>query len=138
MLERRRNNDQLDASVGAVGVLVRCCSSTFRNSNPRTETFKALAGTVKSGLVAFVSADGIKWNKLRPEPVVTYTKEYAFDSQNVAFWSEADGCYVCYFRHFLDKTLRSVCRTTSADFVAWSQPVPLKPNFRRLPVRRFA
>jgi hypothetical protein len=93
------------------------------------ERFKALAGTVKSGLIAFISADGIHWKKLRPEPVVTYTKEYAFDSQNVSFWSEAEGQYVCYFRHFLDKTLRSVCRTTSADFITWSAPVPLRPNF---------
>lgn len=96
---------------------------------PADQRFKALAGTVKSGLVAFVSADGIHWNKLRPEPVITYTKEYAFDSQNVAFWSESESCYVCYFRHFLNKQLRSVCRTTSADFVTWSEPVPMKPNF---------
>ena len=91
--------------------------------------FKALAGTVKSGLVAFVSGDGIHWRKLRPEPVITYTKEYAFDSQNVSFWSESEGQYVCYFRHFLDKQLRSVCRTTSPDFTGWTEPVPLRPNF---------
>ena len=96
---------------------------------PSEERFKALGGTVKSGLVAFISADGVHWKKLRPEPVVTYTKEYAFDSQNVSFWSEAEGCYVCYFRHFLDQKLRSVCRTTSADFVTWSEPIQLKPNF---------
>lgn len=100
-----------------------------RANVPAEERFKALAGTVKTGLAAYLSADGIHWRKLRPEPVITYTKEYAFDSQNVAFWSEAEGCYVCYFRHFLDKKLRSVCRTTSADFVTWSEPVPLKPNF---------
>ena len=100
-----------------------------RPNVPASERFKALAGTVKSGLAAFVSADGIHWKKLRPEPVVTYTKEYAFDSQNVSFWSVSEGCYVCYFRHFLDKKLRSVCRTTSPDFVNWSEPVPLKPNF---------
>ena len=93
------------------------------------ERFKALAGTVKSGLAAFVSGDGIRWRKLRPEPVITYTKEYAFDSQNVSFWSESEGRYVCYFRHFLDKKLRSVCRTTSSDFTHWTEPVPLRPNF---------
>lgn len=106
--------------------------SPFLDQRPEVmpeQRFKALAGTVKSGLVAFVSADGIHWKKLRPEPVITYTKEYAFDSQNVAFWSQVEGCYVCYFRHFLDKKLRSVCRTTSTDFVTWSEPVPLKPNF---------
>lgn len=96
---------------------------------PQNERFKALAGTVKSGLVAFLSGDGIHWNKLRSAPVITYTKEYAFDSQNVSFWSESEGCYVCYFRHFLDGKLRSVCRTTSADFVTWSEPVALRPNF---------
>lgn len=95
---------------------------------PAEERFKALAGTVKSGLFAFVSGDGIRWRKLRPAPVITYTKEYAFDSQNVAFWSESERQYVCYFRHFLDKRLRSVCRTTSPDFTQWSEPVPLKPN----------
>lgn len=95
---------------------------------PSDERFKALAGTVKSGLVAFVSGDGIRWRKLRPEPVITYTREYAFDSQNVSFWSEAEGQYVCYFRHFLDGKLRSVCRTTSSDFLTWSDPVPMKPN----------
>jgi hypothetical protein len=78
---------------------------------PAEQRFKALAGTVKTGLVAFVSADGIRWSKLRPEPVITWTREYAFDSQNVSFWSESEGCYVCYFRHFLDKQLRSICRT---------------------------
>lgn len=96
---------------------------------PADERFKALAGTVKTGLVAFVSGDGIHWRKLKTEPVITYTKEYAFDSQNVSFWSESEQCYVCYFRHFLDKQLRSICRTTSQDFVTWTEPVPLKPNF---------
>lgn len=95
---------------------------------PAHERYKALAGTVKSSLVAFTSADGIRWKKLRPEPVIRYTKEYAFDSQNVSFWSALEGSYVCYFRHFLDKKLRSVCRTTSPDYLNWSEPVPLKPN----------
>ncbi len=91
--------------------------------------FKALAGTVKSSLVAFVSGDGIRWKKLREEPVIRYTKEYAFDSQNVSFWSELEGKYVCYFRHFLDKKLRSVCRTTSENYLDWTEPEPLRPNF---------
>lgn len=102
------------------------------DSNPAASAearFKALAGTVKSGLYAFISADGIHWKKLQDQPVITYTKEYAFDSQNVSFWSESEGQYVCYFRHFLDSKLRSVCRTTSKDFINWSEPIPLKPNF---------
>ena len=96
---------------------------------PDSERFKAMAGTVKSMLHGFVSGDGIHWRKWQAEPIIRYTKEYAFDSQNVAFWSELEGCYVCYFRHFLDKKYRSVCRTTSTDFTQWTEPVPLKPNF---------
>lgn len=96
---------------------------------PENERFKALAGTVKSMLHGFVSGDGIHWRHWQPEPVIRYTREYAFDSQNVAFWSELEGCYVCYFRHFLDRKWRSVCRTTSPDFTHWTEPEPLRPNF---------
>lgn len=106
-----------------------CPMLDSRPGVPAEERFKALAGTVKSMLYAFVSGDGIHWRKLRPAPVVRYTQEYAFDSQNVSFWSESEGRYVCYFRHFLDKQLRSICRTTSDDYVNWTEPVPMKPNF---------
>jgi hypothetical protein len=92
------------------------------------ERWKALGGTVKTGLYAFASADGVHWKKWKDFPVIQYSKEYAFDSQNVAFWSESEGQYVCYFRHFLDKKLRSICRTTSKDFEQWSEPVPMSPN----------
>ncbi|MFN9551532.1 MAG: hypothetical protein ACK56Q_14745 [Pirellulaceae bacterium] len=95
---------------------------------PDEERWKALGGTVKTGLFAFASADGIHWKKWKDFPVIQYSKEYAFDSQNVAFWSESERQYVCYFRHFLDKKLRSVCRTTSKDFEQWSEPVPMRPN----------
>lgn len=106
--------------------------SPFLDRNPEVQAglrYKALAGTVKSGLYAFTSPDGIHWKKMRDVPVINYTKEYAFDSQNVSFWSESEQQYVCYFRHFLDKQLRSVCRTTSKDFVNWTEPTPLRPNF---------
>lgn len=103
----------------------------FLDENPKVDRksrFKALAGTVKSGLVAFESEDGIHWSKIQSEPVIQYTKEYAFDSQNVAFWSLHEGMYVCYFRHFLDGKLRSICRTTSHDFVHWTEPIAMRPN----------
>lgn len=83
------------------------------------ERYKALAGTSASGLVAFVSADGLRWRKLREAPVITAG---AFDSQNVPFWSEREQLYLCYFRVFKDG-VRRIARTTSADFVDWSPPV---------------
>lgn len=83
---------------------------------PADERYKALGGTSKTGLVAFVSADGLSWRKLREEPVITGG---AFDSQNVPLWSEAEQQYVCYFRVFKDK-FRRIARTTSSDFLTWT------------------
>ena len=90
---------------------------------PPEQRFKALAGVEKSGLVAFVSADGIHWGKLREEPVIT---QGAFDSQNVGFWSDLEQCYVCYFRTWTENAyggFRTITRTTSTDFVNWTPPV---------------
>ncbi|HJN17668.1 MAG TPA: LamG-like jellyroll fold domain-containing protein [Armatimonadota bacterium] len=85
--------------------------------------FKAVAGTTGSGgLVAFASPDAIHWTKLQDQPVIT---EGAFDSHNVAFWSEAEGQYLCYFRTFKNG-FRWVSRTTSDDFINWSPPVEME------------
>jgi len=114
------------------------CSHNFspfldtRPGVPAGERFKAVGGTAKSGLIAFVSGDGIRWRKLRDAPVFT---KGAFDSQNLAFWSEAEQCYVLYFRTFTagvanaqvwqPKGLRTISRTTSKDFVRWEEPRPM-------------
>ena len=92
---------------------------------PPAERFKALAGDEKSGLVAFVSTDGIHWRKLWPEPVLTGGM---FDSQNVAFWSEAENQYLCYFRTWTGEGytgFRTITRSTSSDFSTWSDPVEM-------------
>jgi len=107
---------------------------------PAGERYKALGGVILrnpgGGLIAFASADGIRWRRMADKPVIT---KGAFDSQNVAFWSETEGKYVAYIRTFtagvstatqwrLDG-LRSVSRATSDDFIHWTDPVPLNPNF---------
>jgi hypothetical protein len=48
--------------------------------------------------------------------------DWVFDSQNVSFWSEAEGRYVLYYRR-AEGGVRSVARTTSTDFLTWSEPV---------------
>lgn len=96
-----------------------CPMLDTRPGVPPAERFKALAGTRESGLVAFVSADGVRWKKLRDEAVIT---EGAFDSQNVPFYSPAENCYLCYFRVFKDK-IRRIARTSSPDFLTWTKPV---------------
>ncbi|HWB95706.1 MAG TPA: hypothetical protein VG672_03365 [Bryobacteraceae bacterium] len=95
---------------------------------PEAERYKAVAGTSRSGLVAFVSADGLRWRKLREEPIIPYVKSLGFDSQNLAFWSEAERQYVCYMRSFKrigGQNYRWVSRSTSPDFVHWSTPVEM-------------
>lgn len=105
--------------------------SPFRDPRPGVpagERFKALGGTMKGGgLTAWKSADGYRWEKMAAEAVIT--KEmvpypYMFDSQNVPFWSEAEGKYLCYYRVFEDK-IRRIVRSESDDFLIWSAPVLL-------------
>jgi hypothetical protein len=99
---------------------------------PPEQRYKALgphgsdAQPGRMGLHAYASGDGLHWSRLQEAPVLT---KGAFDSLNVAFWSEAEACYVCYFRiysktqdwrQFLGR--RTIARATSADFVTWSEP----------------
>ncbi len=103
----------------------------FLDTRPGTapgERYKALAGTQQSGLHAFGSGDGIHWRRLREQAVIPAPAGTAFDSQNVAFWSESEACYVCYFRTWKrigEVRYRWVSRTTSADFLEWTPPVEM-------------
>jgi len=100
---------------------------------PEEERFKAVGGTARyGGPCAYVSADGFHWRKMREEPILA-SEVFAFDSQNVAFWSESEGCYALYFRtwHPLPGApakhgVRWVSRSTSEDFLHWSAPVEME------------
>lgn len=109
---------------------------------PAEEKYKALGGLAyqpnkiyldvrakrgPGGLWAFVSPDGIHWKKLRDEAVVPEEWGKYFDSQNYAFWSESEQCYVCYFRRFI-KGYRGIARTTSQDFLTWTPLVEMAAN----------
>lgn len=101
---------------------------------PEEQRYKALAGLggKSGGLSAFVSADGLHWQKMQKAAVIT---KGAFDSQNVSFWSEAEQCYVAYFRVFTagvidektwkPKGVRWVSRATSKDFIHWTDAVQM-------------
>jgi hypothetical protein len=103
-----------------------------RPNVPPDERYKALAYSKAKGdfvtLSAWASPDGIHWRKLREEPVLTAKNvagDWAFDSQNVAFWSQSEQMYVCYYRKF-NIDVRSVSRVTSKDFLHWSPPEPMR------------
>lgn len=111
-----------------------------RSGVEAAERYKAVAGYPGTGnkvgldepgrgLFTFVSPDGIHWT--RRTEAIRYRPEWrhAFDSPNVAFWSEAEQLYVCYFRTWSENgRVRSISRATSTDFVIWSDPVEIKPN----------
>ena len=92
---------------------------------PAAERFKALAGTSERGLFGFVSADGLRWRKLRETSLIT---KGAFDSQNVAFWSASEQCYALYLRTWTGGDFagfRTISRATSTNFLDWSAPVEM-------------
>lgn len=112
--------------------------SPFLDENPGAATrakYKALGGIQNTGLLAFQSADGIRWSFLRAQPVFT---RGIFDSQNVAFWSVGEGRYLCYFRTWktIDgKSYRWISRTTSEDFIHWTEPREM--DFGNTPPEQF-
>jgi len=90
---------------------------------PAEERYKALGLAEGGGLAGFVSPDGIHWRKVQEGPIFTDPSiPWVFDSQNGAFWSESEGCYVLYYRRCPDG-IRAVARATSEDFIHWSAPV---------------
>lgn len=90
------------------------------------ERWKAIGGTLKTGLMRYVSADGITWQKMMEgQPLLPPAKEYRYDSQNVLLWSEAEGKFLCYFRNFKAVPgygqVRWVSRASSQDFRNWTE-----------------
>jgi hypothetical protein len=70
----------------------------------------------KPVLAAFASEDGIRWRRLRDEPIIT---DGAFDSVNVAFWDAGRGRYVAIYRDFRHG-VRTIKRAESRDFLNWT------------------
>lgn len=92
---------------------------------PASERLKALAGTSERGLYGFVSGDGLHWKPIREQALIT---RGAFDSQNVAFWSENEHCYVLYLRTWTGgdfRGFRTISRATSTNFLNWTDPVEM-------------
>jgi hypothetical protein len=68
-------------------------------------------------LIAYKSADGLRWSKMSDGPVIT---QGAFDSQNLAFWDGRAGTYREYHREF--RGIRDIMTGVSADFLRWTDP----------------
>ena len=115
-----RENNVVLANVGHCAVNFAPFVDT-RPNVPSSERYKAIGGLPPAGLFAFVSADGLRWKKMSDRAIITHGK---FDSQNNAFWSDSEQCYVCYFRTFKND-VRWISRTTSQDVLRWEPPVEM-------------
>jgi hypothetical protein len=90
---------------------------------PAEERYKAIGGEQKTGLNVFASPDGLRWKPMQAGPVLTTNDvlfKYMFDSQNVAFWSANENCYLLYFRVYKDR-FRRIARMESKDFLHWEK-----------------
>jgi hypothetical protein len=116
-----RENNVVLAKVGHCAVNFAPFIDT-RLGVPSSERYKAIGGLPPEGLFAFVSSDGLQWKKMSDRAIITRGK---FDSQNNAFWSGSEQCYVCYFRTWKNG-VRWISRTTSRDFLRWEPPVEME------------
>lgn len=115
--------------------------AVFYDSNPgvpAAERFKAVGGVysspkVKRGLYRFVSPDGLHWTRFK-DTTALFGDGYGMDSQNVPAWVPAENCYAIYLRKWTDdkpgdakllKGIRTIARSTSKDFVHWTEPVQM-------------
>lgn len=108
----------------------------FRDENPSAPAdarYKALIrSATPMGLLAFKSADGVHWQPMSGQPVITAGMN--FDSQNLAFWDQARNEYRAYWRIYPEgiteeemkkpegKRLvkyRAIRTATSKDFLHW-------------------
>lgn len=142
LVEFRGSRDNNIILVGA-----GCHNFTpFLDANPNCppgSRFKALAGTgdnatrkQKPSLQAWHSADGIRWSRMREQPVIDAG---AFDSQNLAFYDAELGAYRAYWRYFTGgytdergwkpKGVRAIRTATSKDFLNWENLTNLAYGF---------
>ena len=95
--------------------------SPFPDLNPAAlpeQHYKGMGigGHGRHGLIPYASPDGLRWTPLTDQPVITRGH---FDSQNVAFWSATEECYLCYCRYWTGGKVglgfRSISRATSSN-----------------------
>ncbi|HVK18409.1 MAG TPA: hypothetical protein VM533_15845 [Fimbriiglobus sp.] len=110
--------------------------AVFRDENPDAAPDARYKAILRSngphGLLAFQSADGLRWAPMADKPVITAG---AFDSQNLAFWDPVRKEYRAYWRTFTGgvtdaKTwkptrTRAIRTATSKDFLTWANQADL-------------
>lgn len=98
------------------------------------ERFKAVGGestkNPSSGLFRYVSPDGLHWKRYSKDTTALFNAK-ELDSQNVLTWVPSENMYAIYLRgwtggkpgqRYPPGGIRSIARSTSKDFVNWSEP----------------
>ncbi len=116
--------------------------SPFKDTRPDCppeSRYKALASTgdestrkLNPSLQAYHSPDGVRWTRMREEPVI---RAGSFDSQNIAFYDTELGAYRAYWRYFTGgytdergwkpSGVRAIRTATSKDFLTWENQADL-------------
>ena len=96
----------------------------FKDANPDCrpdEVYKGVGGDEDLGLIAYKSADGVRWTKMADRGIIT---NGFFDSQNLIFWDKVRGEYREYHRDFVAKVPRErdIKTSSSRDFMSWPDP----------------
>jgi len=111
--------------------------AVFKDENPDCPPEARYKAIVRSqephGLLAYKSADGLRWVPMSETPVIT---DGAFDSQNLAFWDAARGEYRAYWRIFSEGVttgkdwkpagVRAIRTAASRDFLHWGASADLQ------------
>ncbi|MGX5819313.1 hypothetical protein ACWKWU_14005 [Chitinophaga lutea] len=105
--------------------------AVFKDENPDAPAdarYKAIVrdyspATGVRGLLAFKSADGLRWKLMHEKAVIDND---AFDSQNLAFWDEGRKEYRAYWRYMTPKYNRSIRTAVSKDFIHWTDRADLR------------
>ena len=99
------------------------------------ERYKAGTGTMDYGFFAFVSADGLRWQRVEPDPLLPDPQGY--DWVQTLLWDGARNRYAAYLRGWervgggevknlkltpARRRIRHVRLTTSQDFTHWTDP----------------
>jgi len=130
-----KDNNILKASGPQDGVVLNAAHpAVFKDSNPNAKPEARYKAFFRSdeplGLMAYQSPDGLHWELISAEPVIT---DGAFDSVNLAFWDEVNQEYRAYWRYFDAATEeeihtgnRSIRTATSQDFIHWENEADLQ------------
>jgi hypothetical protein len=134
--EGNRANNLVSTDMALVNVI-----EDLRDPDPdrryKSLYFARMGQLAASRVCVAFSANGLQWNPHPGNPVI----EGSSDTHTLLGWDEEAGCYVAYTRpgiRSVPGSIRVIGRSTSPDFVHWSEPdIVLAPDDADPPALEF-